>query len=355
MGLLIIVIIIGFWLIKKRNKSNYIENNEDMQNCRCVPQAILLKQEYPLFIDIYKGEGRILIIPNIRHIGGFSVNSHNTFSINIFSDSQTIGQSVFNALEYIKNSPPDTSTPYDRQTHPVWKENTKYKSKISFYKNNHHATVEIYENGNYDVYSLYRYDDGYGDIAKKIALPSNATADDIGQAIIEVLENVEQYNNVTVKETYQTIQLLDNSTITFTIPDDVHFVDSEDSGACEIYQCYSYIPKNGDESIAEFYLGIASELDCNLSPENICNCLVELNGKADRLKVENVEYGIFRVRAEMRNKSVHKISYFLQMTDDLLLECGMEVHQPNKRKNTDEKLSNLFEQFALSCKKTVSP
>ena len=99
-------------------------------------------------------------------------------------------------------------------------------------------------------------------------------------------------------------------------------------------------------------MGIASELDCNLSPENICNCLVELNGKADRLKVENVEYGIFRVRAEMSNKSVHKISYFLQMADDLLLECGMEVHQPNKRKKTDEKLSNLFEQFALSCKKT---
>lgn len=308
-------------------------------------------QEYPLFIDLYKGEGRLLIIPNIRHIGGFSVNSHNTSSMNIFSDRKTIGQSIANALDYIKNSSLDTSTPHDRQIHPVWKENTKYKSKTSFYKNNYRATVEIYEDGSYDVYSLYRYDDGYGDVAKKITLPPSATKDDIGQAVIDVFESVENYSHVTVEDSYQTIQLLDDSQMILKIPDDNNFVDSEDSGAAEIYQCYSYIPKNSDASIAEFYLGMASELDCNLSSDNICNCWMELNGKADILNIENVEYGIFRVRAEMKNKSVHKISYFLQMADDLLLECSMEVYQPNKRKKTDEKLSILFEQFALSCKK----
>jgi len=308
-------------------------------------------QEYPLLIHIYKGEKRILIVPTVRHIGGFLVNSHNTFTVNISSDNKTIGTLIFNALEYIKNSLPDTSTPYDRKKYPVWKENTQYKSKTSFYKNNHHASIKIYEDGSYDVYSLYRYDDGYGDVAKKITLPSTATEDDIGQAIMDVFKTVEMHNNVLVEDFYQNIKLLNNSQITLSMPDDAHFVDNKDGGSAEIYQCYSYIPKDGDESIAEFYLGIASELDCNLSPENIRNCWIELNGKADELKVENVEYGIFRIRAEMNNKSVHKISYFLQITDDLLLECGMEVHQPNKRKKTDEKLSDLFEQFALSCKK----
>ena len=36
----------------------------------------------------------------------------------------------------------------------------------------------------------------------------------------------------------------------------------------------------------------------------------------------------------------------LQMEDDLLLECGLEIHQPNSRKKIDEKLVQVFETFA---------
>lgn len=52
----------------------------------------------------------------------------------------------------------------------------------------------------------------------------------------------------------------------------------------------------------------------------------------------------------MKNKSTHKISYILPQDEDLLLECGMDVHQPNRRKKLDEKLMELFKDFALSCK-----
>ena len=40
--------------------------------------------------------------------------------------------------------------------------------------------------------------------------------------------------------------------------------------------------------------------------------------------------------------------------DDEILECSMEVHQPNRRKKVDEKLTALFQQFALSCALTLS-
>ena len=47
-----------------------------------------------------------------------------------------------------------------------------------------------------------------------------------------------------------------------------------------------------------------------------------------------------------------KVIHMLQekMEDDLLLECGMEVYIPNKRKKLDEKLTKIFVEFSLNCK-----
>lgn len=55
------------------------------------------------------------------------------------------------------------------------------------------------------------------------------------------------------------------------------------------------------------------------------------------------------MRVEMKNKNTHRISYMLQMEDDLLLECGLEIHQPNSKKKIDEKLVQVFETFASGC------
>ena len=98
-------------------------------------------------------------------------------------------------------------------------------------------------------------------------------------------------------------------------------------------------------------MGIAPELDCNLDVQNIKSCWEEVYGKAEFFEVQEVEYGLFKLRVEMRNKATHKISYLLQMEEDLLLECGMDVHQPNRRKKLDENLSALFEEFTLECKR----
>ena len=314
------------------------------------------EQRYPYFIDLYMGEGRILIIPLVDHIGGYRVENRYFISLNITSDYSTIGSAILKCISFISSSPISTILPKERNQLAVWKDNSKYKTWTSFFKNNYYALLRCFDDKHISVFSAQRSEkskDIYDKCIKKIELKPYSTEIEIGKAIMDVFCASEEFHKENPKSNpfSKKLQLLDDCVMTFECPNDCRFIDSRDIGAAEIYQCYSYIPKNADESIAEFYFGIASELDCNLSPENIRNCWVELNGKADELKVENVEYGIFRVRAEMKNKSVHKISYFLQMADDLLLECSMEVHQPNKRKKTDEKLSNLFEQFALSCKK----
>jgi hypothetical protein len=132
-------------------------------------------------------------------------------------------------------------------------------------------------------------------------------------------------------------------------PRDKHFSDCEDYGVGELHQTYLYFPKEGADSSAEFYLGIAAELDCDMSEDNIRNAWEKLHGKAEFFEVIQAEHGIWGLRAEMRNKSVHRISYLLQIDESELLDCTMELHKPNTRKKLDEKLTAMFEEFARKC------
>ena len=306
----------------------------------------------------FKGEGRILIIPEIRHIGGFSVNSHETTIINQVDDPIIIGNAIIKTMKFIKKCPPSTSTPNERNSNPVWKENSKYKSEKSFTKNNYRIHFMKKDDGSYIIDSEKKSDSywrGYNGSIKKITLTKKTTAEEIGKAIIDVFKAAEDYykeNPFNDDKVYQiqTIELLNGSNMIVQEPKDEHFINSQDYGSAEIYQGYSYMTGENEESSAEFFIGIASELDCNLDIENVKNIWEEQNGRADFFEFKNVNFGIFNIRAEFKNKKVHKTSYLLQMEEDLLLECSMEVYMPNRRKKLDEKLIKIFDEFSLSCK-----
>lgn len=314
-------------------------------------------QKYPLLLSIYKGEGRILLIPIIDHRGGYSVDSDWFINLKNIEDYVEIGEGIFKSIDFVKESPISKVTSKERDLKAAWRKNSKYKSWISFWKNNNHAFYKLYEDGHYEVYSTKRTVDrkgGYGGCIKKVNLPKEATVEEIGKAVIEVFEAAEEYYHQSPAYALypkKKLELLDGSTLVVKHPKEKHFVDHEDSGAAEIYQCYSYLPKEDGESSAEFFVGIAPELDCNLDVQNIKSRWEEVYGKAEFFEVQEVEYGLFKLRVEMRNKATHKISYLLQMEKDLLLECGMDVHQPNRRKKLDENLSALFEEFTLECKR----
>lgn len=86
-----------------------------------------------------------------------------------------------------------------------------------------------------------------------------------------------------------------------------------------------------------------------MSEDNIRKAWEKLHGKAEFFEVKSAEHGIYELRAEMRNKSVHRISYLLQIDESELLDCTMELHKPNSRKKLDEKLTEMFEEFARKC------
>ena len=314
-------------------------------------------QKYPLLLSIYKGEGRILLIPIIDHRGGYSVDSDWFINLKNIEDYVEIGEGIFKSIDFVKESPISKVTSKERDLKAAWRKNSKYKSWISFWKNNNHAFYKLYEDGHYEVYSTKRTVDrkgGYGGCIKKVNLPKEATVEEIGKAVIEVFEAAEEYYHQSpayAPYPVKQLELLDGSNLMVKHPKDKHFMDYEDYGVGELYQCYCYLPKEEGESSAEFFVGIAPELDCNLDAQNIKNRWEEVYGKAEFFEVQEVEYGIFKLRVEMKNKDTHKISYLLQMEEDLLLECGMDVHQPNRRKKLDENLSALFEEFTLECKR----
>ena len=311
-------------------------------------------QTYPFLINIYKGERRILIIPVIKHETGFSVDAEWYANISKTDDCVEVGKGVVNAVNIIKESPLSHVNLRDDEN-DAWRKNTKYKNWLSFVKNNECTRVRVLEDGQYKIYSLIKSRNtkgAYSDIAKEIVLPKDSTEEEVGKAVIDVFKALDEYygNESEIGKTAKVIELLDNAKLTITPPKDTHFTDNDDSGAAEIYQCYSYSTSENAEPAGEFFLGIAPELDCDLKPENVRSSWEDYYGKADFFEMKEANYGIFKYRVEMRNKESHKISYILQQEKDLLLECGMEVHTPNRRKKTDEKLEAIFAEFTLSCK-----
>ena len=313
------------------------------------------EKSFPLIIWIYKGEERLLFIPIIEHMYGYSIASDKFYRLDDIDSASKLGDIIIDAIDYIKNCPLSVLTPKEREANAAWKKNTKYKSKLSFWKNNHFAEVQISKNGDYKIYSMTKSEKekgSYEDIIKKIDLSETATTNEIGTAVLEVLRASEKYYEdfkPSSRGKNKEIELMDTTRLTFKVPSEPEWKDCADSGAVEIYQCYRYITK-AEEEVSVLYLGIASELDCNLSPQNIQKTWLEMYGASEYFDVQEIPNGIFSRRAEIKNNNMHKISYFKQMEDDLLLECSVELYQPNKRKKLDEILTKEFEEFSATCK-----
>ena len=313
-------------------------------------------QGYPYMIQIYKGEGRMLFVPLIHHRGGNRIELGENVCIDESVDGKTIGIIILDSINKIRNSPVSCASPEVVAKNIAWENFSKYKTWVSFWKNNNYTLISFYEDGHYQIVSSKRSEKrkgNYGDVAKIIELMPEVSAEDIGKAVIDVFQAAEEYhkqNPTSNKKHTKKVQLLNGMELTMDEPADSHFIDIDDSGAAEIYQCYSYATSENAEPAAEFFIGIAPEIDCDLDIENVRASWEEYFGKADFFEMQETDYGIFKYRVEMCNKESHKISYLLKQEEDLLLECGMEVHSPNRRKKTDEKLVGLFEQFAISCR-----
>ncbi len=174
----------------------------------------------------------------------------------------------------------------------------------------------------------------------------------LGELIVEALDRSRRISDKVAGDPYpsKSIELVSGDVLTVAAPRDKHFIDNDDYGVGELYQAYMYLPReDSDEASAVFYIGMASELEGNLSKEKLFEVWEHQYGKAEYFEFIPTECGIFKYRAEIKNKKYHRIAY-LTCIDELFLDCTMELRKPNSRKKLDEKLLPLFEEFALNCR-----
>ncbi len=319
------------------------------------------KATYPFRLYVYKSGCQILIVPIIDHIAGYSVTALDYFCVGETDEAKIIGITIVKALKYVSESPICALNRKELDEKAFWKRASKYKSFSTFWKNNHYARIRYYEDGKIELYSLFRSNKTkgvYDGTIKQILFEENEYINEseenieekLGQALLDVLKASEEYYadlKVSKKTTRKEIELLDGSKLTYMVPSEKTWEDSEDCGAAEIYQSYSYI-KKGDEDVAIMMFSIASELDCDISEVNIRNVWTELYGEPEYFECKKMDAGLFEIRSECRNKEIHKISYYKKQSDDLILECSLEVYNPNKRKKTEEKLLSEFKDFVKS-------
>ena len=312
---------------------------------------------FPYDIQLFRGEGQILVVPIVKCMFWYSRALALYCRLNDSENAINIGKTIIEVFNYLKRCPVDTRTAEELKADSYVMNNTICKTYEKFIKKYSLCFAVLNEDGTYIISASERDNKGYGGLDDpndpfRFKLPKEASEEEIGDAVIAALNHSDELEKAKKIDSYPPIeiQLLSDQKVEIYPPHDRHFTDMDDGGAAEIYRLFEYSPKEGAESSANFYLGIAAELDCDMSEDNIRKAWEKLHGKAEFFEVKQAEHGIFRLRAEMKNKSVHRISYLLQIDESELLDCTMELHKPNSRKKLDEKLSALFEEFARQCK-----
>ena len=154
-----------------------------------------MEQTYPFLVGVYKGEKHIIVVPSAKHINQLysHMNYYHQFPENI--DAKDIGNSVLSMIEKIKKSPLLSTTKEERTENAIWKKATKYKTYKSFCNNYLCIHIDFYENGEYRIIACERASErgGYSGCIKKFELPATATAEEIGQAVLDAFKAAEDF------------------------------------------------------------------------------------------------------------------------------------------------------------------
>ena len=148
------------------------------------------QQKYPHRIKIYKGENRYCIIPIIKHIAGYSVDSEWYMMFDYAVSEKETGESIFEALNVIASS----SISIGGEGEPSWMKASKYKSWKSFSNHNIMIMLDQFEDKSYDIWPYS------GEELWHVLLPKTATAEEIGKAILDMFDELEKMD---VKKLYR--------------------------------------------------------------------------------------------------------------------------------------------------------
>lgn len=331
-----------------------IEIYEKKNRYRCCRET-----SFPFDIDLYRGEGKIIVVPVTKSMFWYRCALAAYCCLNDTENAIDIGKTVSEAFDYLKKSPVDTRTMEECAADNYIVNHTTCKTFKQFAKKYSLCSAILNEDGTYIITATERLKNynGYGGLDDpndpfRFRLPKEASYEEIGNAVIAALDRSDELERAKKPDPYPPvkIELLSGGSVKIYPPRNSRFTDCGDGGAAEIYKLYEYSASEGAAPAARLFLGIAAELDCDMTEDNIRTVWEKLYGKGENFEVTHTGCGIFTLRADMRSPKVRKVSYLLRIDERELLECTLEVDHPDKRKKTEERLIKMFEKFSSECR-----
>ncbi len=149
------------------------------------------------YLNVYKGEGRIVVEPLLKNVHGMWVKDPALHDIiTDMDDCKSIGEALVKWIEYIENTPRTTREPRDGMSYTSF---TKYKTWRSFFYKNLLVSVKS-DKTQYSIVAPIRICQrgrgcGWAGGVKQHILPLTATAEEIGQAVLEAFVESEEFHN----------------------------------------------------------------------------------------------------------------------------------------------------------------
>jgi len=311
------------------------------------------EKSMPYHVDIYRGEGQLIIVPLIDAVNGLITPMARFWTMTDLTNAQQIGDIVGEAFAYINVRPIDARTRAEKDADSVMVNATTCKSYNTFCKKYMMCTVVYMENGSYAVTSTFNHGQLNSEY-EVVDLPKGASALDIGSEVIKGFAKIEAYCNMAKKQPPSrpriTFDTLSGDKLSFeTLPEE-SYEEEEDYGTAEIYQGYSYYKESADESVADIYFSIAAELDCDISSDNIRKTYGKLYGADAEIRITDVTHPVFEKRIEVTGKKIHHITYVKQVDENELLACELELKVKPAGKRIYAKVLNDFEKLVESSK-----
>lgn len=312
--------------------------------------------KYPYHVDIYKGEGKIIIVPLITSAGWYSTEMAWHRIINETYNSIHIGDTIIEALNYIKSRWVDVRYRKEREEDSFITKATSCKSYKAFNKKYLLCGVIFDKDGKITISSTEKLDGnkGYGGNDEGLVyLSINNSPEEIGNAVIncfKMMEEAEENQKTGNKKRTSVIETLSDDKISFELPDLNRYEDEQDFHSAEIYQGYSFSYQNSDEPAARFYFSIAPELDNELNKDAVINAFEEEYEEPSEVKFEKLTDSFYEYYADIISDNYRKIAYLRRMDENELFSCELIIETKALRKATMIKLIRDFDNMANSCK-----
>ena len=311
---------------------------------------------YPYDVDIYKGEGKIIIVPLITSAGWYSTEMAWHRIINETYNSIHIGDTIIEALNYIKSRWVDVRYRKEREEDSFITKATSCKSYKAFNKKYLLCGVIFDKDGKIIISSTEKLDGnkGYGGNDEGLVyLNINNSPEEIGNAVIncfKMMEEAEENKKTGKKKRTSVIETLSDDKISFELPDLNRYEDEQDFHSAEIYQGYSFSYQSADEPAARFYFSIAPELDNELNKDAVLNAFEEEYEEPSEFKFEKLTDSFYEYYADIISDNYRKIAYLRRMDENELFSCELIIETKALRAATVSKVIKDFTHMAESCK-----